>query len=141
MGDVRLARSLQMLVHIHRRRVPVSSEELGEQFAMNPVVVRRTLSPLRDAGIVSSAGGRHGGWQLGRQAQKITALEVHRALRGELFAIGTAESQADGAIETLVNEHLSDAMREAAKAFEAKLSGVTVATLALRSLFAAARKG
>lgn len=108
---------------------------------MNPVVVRRTLSPLRDAGIVSSTGGRRGGWQLGRQAEKITALEVHRALRGELFAIGTTDAQADDAVDRLVNEHVGDAMREAEKAFEAKLSDVTIVTLALRSLFAAARKG
>ena len=61
---------------------PVSSEELSMSTRVNPVYVRRVLGPLREAGLVRSRPGVHGGWELVADAREITLAQVWRLLQG-----------------------------------------------------------
>jgi Rrf2 family protein len=61
---------------------PVSSDELSESTNVNPVYVRRVLGPLREAGLVRSRPGAHGGWELAADARDVTLAEVWRLLQG-----------------------------------------------------------
>ena len=61
---------------------PVSSDELSESTNVNPVYVRRVLGPLRDAGLVRSRPGVHGGWELAADARDITLARVWGILQG-----------------------------------------------------------
>ncbi len=61
---------------------PVSSEELSGSTNVNPVYVRRVLGPLREAGLVRSRPGAHGGWELASAAEDITLARVWRLLQG-----------------------------------------------------------
>ena len=58
----------------------MSSAELAECAGTNPVVIRRTLGILREAGLVEAERGRSGGWSLGREASAITLADIHAAL-------------------------------------------------------------
>ncbi len=59
-----------------------SSDELSRSANVNPVHVRRVLGPLREAGLVLSRPGVHGGWELAAHASAITLGQVWRILHG-----------------------------------------------------------
>jgi Rrf2 family protein len=69
------------------------SEDVAGSVNTNPVVIRRLLGLLREAGIVESQGGHGGGWRLLRSAERITLLDVLRAVepQGETIALHRGE--------------------------------------------------
>ena len=64
--DSRLSVALHVLLHMSEMRSAVTSEALGSMMNTNPVVIRRTLGGLRDAGVVAAEKGHGGGWTLAR---------------------------------------------------------------------------
>ena len=58
----------------------VSSDELSKSTNVAPVYIRRVLAPLRDAGLVRSRPGPHGGWELALDAGELTLAHVWRLL-------------------------------------------------------------
>jgi Rrf2 family protein len=66
-----------------------TSEFIAGSVNTNPVVIRRLLGLLREAGIVESQGGHGGGWRLVRPAGRVTLLDVLRAVepKGETIAL------------------------------------------------------
>jgi Rrf2 family protein len=72
---------------------PQTSEYIAGSVNTNPVVIRRLLGLLREAGIVESQGGPGGGWRLVRSAERITLLDVLRAVeaKGETIALHRGE--------------------------------------------------
>ena len=63
----------------NERRV-VNSDMLAISVNTNPVVIRRTVSQLKKAGLVYSQSGPKGGAVLARDAQKITLADVYQAV-------------------------------------------------------------
>lgn len=63
-----------------REGEPSSSELIAGSVQTNPVVIRRLLGILARAGLVSAVSGRGGGAVLGRPAERITLLDVYRAV-------------------------------------------------------------
>ena len=78
--DSRLSRMLHILVHMARHAEPVTSERIAEMLGTNPVVVRRTLSGLRDAGYVRSEKGHGGGWVITCDLEHVTLLDIYNAV-------------------------------------------------------------
>lgn len=66
-----------------RRR---TSAEIAAHAGTNPVVVRRVLGYLRDAGLLTSEKGHAGGWSLARTPDAITLADVYLALDERLVA-------------------------------------------------------
>lgn len=65
----------------------VTSEDLAASVNTNPVVVRRLLGLLREAGLVTSQPGPGGGWRLVRAPEAITLRDVYEAVSDDaLFA-------------------------------------------------------
>jgi len=58
----------------------LTSEYIAGSVNTNPVVVRRLLGTLRKVGIVSSQPGNGGGWELAKSPEKLTLLDVRRAV-------------------------------------------------------------
>src|SRR5690606_2637338 len=103
-----------ILLHMARRDGPMTSESIAEMLGTNPVVVRRTMAGLRDAGYVRSEKGHGGGLAITADLAQVSLLDVHRAVGGpRIFAIGSAHSSPDCAVEQVVNEALDGALREA----------------------------
>lgn len=132
MSDTRLARMMHVLVHMHLLGGSETSEVIARMLNTNPVVVRRTMGLLRDAGIVSSAGGRSGGWTLGKPAEAISMLDVQRALDGQIFAIGRSNDHPQCPVEQTVNNLIEHALQKAEAALSEQLGRVTIAGLAQR---------
>ncbi|MDE3103786.1 MAG: Rrf2 family transcriptional regulator [Acidobacteriota bacterium] len=70
----------------------VTSEYLANSIGTNPVVIRRLLARLRQAGLVTSKGAAGGGWQLSRPAAEISVRSVRAAL-GEEVALRRHKNQ------------------------------------------------
>ncbi|ATY33789.1 Rrf2 family transcriptional regulator [Sphingomonas psychrotolerans] len=129
--DSRLSRMLHVLLHMARHEGPMTSEMIAAMLRTNPVVVRRTMAGLRDAGYVRSEKGHGGGWLLACDLDSVSLLDVHRAVGGpQLFAIGAESDQPDCLVEKLVNEAVADALGEAEALLLARFASVSLGMLA-----------
>lgn len=67
-----------------------TSEYMAKSINTNPVVVRRILSTLREAGYVSSQPGVGGGISLNVSPESVTLLDVYQLFeQGDLFPLHT----------------------------------------------------
>jgi Rrf2 family protein len=131
----RMSVALHVLVHLAERPgEPATSEHLAACVRTNPVVVRRTLAGLRQAGLVASAAGHRGGWTLAREAAAITLRDVYTAL-GErmLFAIDFSGGNPDCRVQRAVAGTLDDFLFDAEALLAARLSGITIADVAAQA--------
>lgn len=129
--DARLSRMLHLLIHMGRMEGPLTSEAAATMLGTNPVVVRRTMAGLRDTGYVTSVKGHGGGWSLTRGLDRITMLDVHRALgEGRVFALGPADPAPACLVEQAVNGSLEGALHEAKALLLRRLADVTLADIA-----------
>lgn len=108
----------------------MTSDELAQCMNTNPVVVRRTMGLLRDAGIVSSERGHSGGWRIEADMQRTTLRQLHAAL-GEptVFAIGNRHEAPECLVEQSVNAVLDDAFAQAEAFLLERFASVTLADL------------
>lgn len=129
--DSRLSRMLHVILHMSKFERPATSEMLAKMLGTNPVVIRRTMSGLRDQGYVTSEKGHGGGWVLARPLEDISLLDIHRALgTPETFAIGNAQDNPSCPIERSVNETLGEAFLAAEKLLFDRMDGISLAMLA-----------
>lgn len=83
----RLSLALHTLSHMAGEPDRVrTSAEIADHAGTNPVVVRRVLGKLREAGLLSSEKGHAGGWQLAKAAETITLADVYLALDERLVS-------------------------------------------------------
>ncbi|MCE4222786.1 Rrf2 family transcriptional regulator [Methylobacterium sp. C25] len=130
-NDSRLSRTLHVLLHMARRDGPMTSQVIGQMLGTSPVVVRRTMAGLREAGYVRSEKGHGGGWTIAANLEDVSLLDVHRAVGGpRIFAIGSDHPNPDCAVEKVVNAALEDTLREAEALLIARLGSVSLAELA-----------
>jgi DNA-binding IscR family transcriptional regulator len=126
-----LAATLHALIHMAEHDGPMTSEDLAGCFDTNPVVVRRTLAGLRDAGLVASGGGRGGGWTLSRPLEKISLRDVYRALGApELFHVGPRAATSPCLIDHAVADAMAGAFDEAQALLLRRLTEITLADIA-----------
>ncbi|HTE56261.1 MAG TPA: Rrf2 family transcriptional regulator [Kofleriaceae bacterium] len=129
--DSRLSVALHALVHMEEQGGVVTSETLAPPMQLNPVVLRRTMAGLRDAGIVRAAKGHGGGWALGRPLASVSLGEVYKALgTPEPFRIGARVDSPGCLVEQAVNRALAGALARAEAVLVAELDGVAVGDIA-----------
>lgn len=108
----------------------VTSEAMGRLLKANPVVVRRTMAGLRDAGILTSVKGHGGGWSLARTLDTVTLGDVYEALGAPaLFSIGPHDESPGCLVEQAVNGALGEALDQAAALLLQHLRSTSVADL------------
>lgn len=59
----------------------LTSEWIAGSINVNPVIVRKEISVLRDAGLMISRQGKDGGCQLAKSAGMITISEIYKAVK------------------------------------------------------------
>lgn len=130
--DSRLSRMLHVLVHMHQLQQAITSEQLAAMLHTNPVVVRRTMSLLREQGYVHAVKGHGGGWTLAKPLHQITLLDIHRSLsESSLFTIGLTDEHNHCPIEKAVNLAIADVLQEAEKLVLQRFGEVTLDKLAI----------
>lgn len=128
--DSRLSGVLHCLLHMAELGSPATSEWLAKAMQTNPVVIRRVMAGLRDAGFVASAKGHGGGWVLSCSLEHITLRDVHEAVGApELLAVGHREESPGCLVEQAVNAALGQAYRDAEALLLERLGSVTLAAL------------
>ena len=107
-----------------------TSQALATVLATNPVVVRRLLSALSRAGLVTSVKGPAGGSRLAKSAKQITLRDIYRALdSGDLLHRGKHESE-----ETRdLRKAMQSVFKKAQKRFEEELDSTTLNQLIKKS--------
>jgi DNA-binding IscR family transcriptional regulator len=130
--DGRFSIALHILAHLAEVGArPTTSDELAAHLRTNPVVVRRALAGLREAGIVASAKGHGGGWTVACPAAAISLREVYAAL-GERRDLGPGrEPDPHGClIAAVVDEALAGFYAEAEALLLRRLGEIALADLA-----------
>jgi Rrf2 family protein len=106
----------------------MTSDIAAESVNTNPVVVRRIMGSLRNAGLVSSQPGPNGGWFLERSPETITLRDVFRAVQEEqIFSMHRSKPNSHCLIGGYIQEALQVYFREAEAALEERLEGKTIA--------------
>lgn len=128
--DSRLSTVLHALLHMAEREGLVTSQELARCVGTHPVVVRRTMGLLRDAGLVASDRGHAGGWRIAADLSAVTLRQLHDALdEPAIFAIGNRNETPECLVERSVNAVLNDAFAEAEAVLLKRFAHITLADL------------
>jgi DNA-binding IscR family transcriptional regulator len=129
--DSRLSSVLHALLHMAEHDEPMTSDTLAQCLRTNPVVVRRTMGLLREAGLVTSDRGHAGGWRIAVDLKTVTLRQLHEAL-GEpaIFAVGSRNENPQCLVEQSVNAVLDSAFADAEALLLHRFQNITLAELA-----------
>jgi DNA-binding IscR family transcriptional regulator len=109
-----VATHIMTLLAGHKLYLPeyacTNSEMIAESVNTNPVVIRRILSKLREANLVISKSGPHGGSELAKHPSKIRLSEIYEAFAddGTLFHMHYGEPNRF----CLVGGHIQESLKE-----------------------------
>ena len=111
---------------------PLTSEFIACSVNTNPVVIRRLLGSLRAAGIVESKAGVGGGWSLLVDPERITLLDILRAVepQDEIFALPRAEPNPECPCGQHIQSVLTEVYDRVQDGMTRQLAGVTIACIA-----------
>ncbi|MEL6598285.1 MAG: Rrf2 family transcriptional regulator [Pseudomonadota bacterium] len=104
-----------------------TSADIAAHAGTNPVVVRRVLGRLREAGLLTSEKGHSGGWRLARSPDQITLADVYVALDESLVAVGGVAETHDCSVEHALHNKVSTVMEDIERTLIARLSATTIA--------------
>jgi Rrf2 family protein len=114
-----------------KRSETATSERIAASVNTHPVVVRRLIGALRNAGLVTVQPGVGGGASLAREATEISLLDVYRAVeeREELFSLPSAEPSRGCNVGGNIRDVLRPVFCRAHAAVESVLETVSIADL------------
>jgi Rrf2 family protein len=105
-----------------------TSEQVAGSANTNPVVIRRLLGELREAGLVHAQRGTGAGWMLSRDLADITLLDVYDAIEsGPLFGMHRAEPNQDCVVGAGIQPALKTVYGRLDQALRTELAATTVA--------------
>lgn len=108
----------------------LTSAEIADSLASNPVLVRRILGSLRDAGLVWSTEGRGGGWSLARAPREITLYDTFTAVEaGPILSRYPHPPSTTCEVGRHMRALLETEFRDAERAMEERLGRTTIAHL------------
>ena len=108
----------------------VKSDNIAESVNTNPVVIRRLLSQMNNAGLVASQTGAFGGTRLARSPEEISLCEVYKSVScGEVFALHGRSPNQDCPVGRNIEAVLCRLQKEIDKAVGDKLGQYTLANI------------
>lgn len=123
----RLSLALHTLGHMAGKPDAVrTSAEIADHAGTNPVVVRRVLGKLREAGLLISEKGHSGGWRLARDPALITLADVYLALDERLVASDADEETHDCSLEHALHRRVAEVMRDVEQGLVERLAKTTI---------------
>lgn len=123
----RLSLALHTLSHMAGEPDRVrTSADIADHAGTNPVVVRRVLGKLREAGLLSSEKGHSGGWRLEKSADTITLADVYLALDEKLVAGNSVSDPSDCNVETGLRARVAEVLDDIEESLVARLRETTI---------------
>src|SRR5689334_24216603 len=111
----------------------LKSEQVAESVNTNPVVIRRMLCELAEAGLVVTQTGSLGGSRLASDPAKTTLLDVYQALEcGSVFSLHRQPPSKDCPVGVNIETVLSNLLLEVDTAVEAVLARITISDVVQR---------
>ncbi len=105
-----------------------TSKDIAEHAGTNPVVVRRVLGKLREAGLLISEKGHAGGWQLAKPASSITLADIYLALNERLVSASSDNVEPSlCSVETGLQARIGEVLEEIEDSLVMRLSETTIA--------------
>ncbi|MEO0863048.1 MAG: Rrf2 family transcriptional regulator [Pseudomonadota bacterium] len=104
-----------------------TSSDIAEHAGTNPVVVRRVLGKLREAGLLTSEKGHAGGWRLARKPQDITLADVYLALDERMVATDETNETPTCSVEHALHERVSGVLEEIEESLVRRLAETSIA--------------
>ncbi|WP_073292368.1 Rrf2 family transcriptional regulator [Chryseobacterium polytrichastri] len=87
----------------------LTSEWMAGSININPAVVRKEISVLREAGLITSRKGKEGGSQLSKGADSITISEIYSAVKNsEVLGKKNNNPNPVCSVGREINNHLND---------------------------------
>jgi len=104
------------------------SSRLAQTVNTNPVVIRRLLIELQQAGLISTLRGPHGGALLKRKPEKVTLREIHDAVdQGNTFAMHPNEPSPECPVGRKIADVMQRIQDRANRALARELEKTTLA--------------
>lgn len=101
---------------------PVCSHLIAESVHTNPVVIRRLMSELEKAKLVTSTAGRSGGFALSKCATQVSLADIYSAVEDEtVFRMHKSDPEAHCPVACQMREVLVPKLRAAELAMTASL--------------------
>jgi Rrf2 family protein len=109
MNNTRFSVSLHILTLLERAGDELlSSEQIAASININPVLVRKELSNLRNQGLVASREGKNGGSYLNKSARNIYLSDIYQAVhQQELLAKSKNKPNTQCPVGKQINMHLT----------------------------------
>ncbi len=105
------------------------SADIAAHAGTNPVVVRRVLGHLREAGLLVAERGHAGGWRLARPPHEITLADVYLALNERLVTVEPASEHHSCAVEEVLHKRVATLMDEIEQTLVSRLAETTIAEM------------
>lgn len=91
----------------------LTSEWMAGSINVNPVIVRKELSVLREAGLIASRQGKDGGSQLAKNAGEISISEIYSAVKNtEVLGKKNQNPNPACSVGKEINDHLNTLFEE-----------------------------
>lgn len=105
----------------------LKSDDLAKSVNTNPVVIRRLLSQMSQAGLVISQTGANGGSRLSRRPEEISLAEIYKAVGcSGVFALHAKEPNKDCPVGKNIEAVLCCLQKEIDRSIEEKLARYTL---------------
>ncbi|MFK7962648.1 MAG: Rrf2 family transcriptional regulator [Burkholderiaceae bacterium] len=108
---------------------PLTSEKMASVYGTSPVVLRRVLNKLRQAGLVQTQRGVNGGSVLAKSPSAINLREVYESIQDDKSLLPEYSTKCSGTVAPVLGNYLDELFAQAEEALLAKLEGVTVAQM------------
>ena len=126
----RLSLALHTLGHkAAEPEVSQTSTHIAAHAGTNPVVVRRVLGKLRQAGLLNSEKGHAGGWKLARAPESITLADVYLALEERLIASDENKASHNCSVAYALHLQVATVMKDIEQSFIERLAATTIADI------------
>jgi Rrf2 family protein len=106
----------------------LSSDYIAGSININPALLRKEISNLRNNGLVISKEGKNGGYSLGKAAQHIRLSDIYQSVKQQSI-LGQAKNlpNPDCPVGKQINSHLNSLFTEMENTLLKKLGTITLA--------------
>ncbi len=126
MNNLRFSTALHILVLLDYFDTDwLSSDLIAGSIGVNPVIVRKEIGTLRDAGLIDCKRGKVGGYRLKKNASSILLSEIYRAVHPKNMGKYN-DTNPKCPVGMQMNAHLEDVFNSVESGITAQLESQTL---------------